>query len=46
MKLSKKLKLDIILNGLEPENIDFVHLNTILTKAVQHFNVKTNRFDI
>ena len=34
MKLSKKLKLNIILNGLEPENIDFVHLNTILTKAV------------
>ena len=44
-KLNKKQKLDIILNGLERDNEDFIHLNTILTKAVQSFILKTKRFE-
>ena len=44
-KLSKKLKLDIIMNGLERDNLDYLHLNTTLTLAVQFFILKTKRFD-
>ena len=44
-KLSKKLKLDIIMNGVERDNLDYLHLNTTLTLAVQFFILKTKRFD-
>ena len=32
--------------GLNIENDDFLYVNTILTKAVQNFILKTKRFDI
>ena len=44
-KLNKKQKLDIILNGLERDNEDFINLNTILTKAGQSLILKTKRFE-
>ena len=43
---NKTEKLNIITMGLNIENDDFLYVNTILTKAVQHFILKTKRFDI
>ena len=40
----KSKKLEIILNGFEIKNDDFVHLNTTLTLAVQKFILNTKRF--
>ena len=45
-RMTKKNKLNIILVGLNIDNEEFVHLNTILTKAAQNFILKTKRFDI
>ena len=42
--LNKTRKLDIILNGYEIQNEDFVSLNTTLTIAVQNFILHTKRF--
>ena len=42
--LSKQKKLDIILNGIDPENPDFLPTNTTLTIAVQKFILQTKRF--
>ena len=44
-KLNKKEKLNIIIMGLNIDNDDFLHLNTILTVAVQNFILKTKRFE-
>ena len=44
-KLKKNHRLDIILNGLERNNPEYIHLNTTLTFAVQKFILKTKRFD-
>ena len=41
---TKKKKLDLILNGINIDNPDFLGLNTTLTKAVQSFILNTNRF--
>ena len=43
-KFNKTRKLDIILNGYEIQNEDFVSLNTTLTIAVQNFILHTKRF--
>ena len=40
----KSKKLDIIINGFEIKNEDFVPLNTTLTLAVQKFILNTKRF--
>ena len=45
-RLNKQHKLDILLRGLEPENLEFKRLNTTLTKAVQNFILSTKRFII
>ena len=44
-KLNKKEKLNIIIMGLNIDNDEFLHLNTILTVAVQNFILKTKRFE-
>ena len=41
---NKTRKLDIILNGYEIQNEDFLSLNTTLTIAVQNFILHTKRF--
>ena len=41
---TKTQKLNIILEGFEIENDDFIQLNTTLTLAVQNFITKTKRF--
>ena len=41
---TKTQKLDIILEGFEIQNDDFIQLNTTLTLAVQNFISKTKRF--
>ena len=41
---TKKKKLDLILRGINVDNPDLLSLNTTLTKAVQNFITKTNRF--
>ena len=43
-RLTKKRKLDLILQGLDKDNPDFLPLNTTLTKAVQNFVLTTKRF--
>ena len=43
-RLNKKQKLDLILRGVKIDDDDFLHLNTILTKAVQNFILNTKRF--
>ena len=45
-RLTKKKKLDLILRGVKIDDDVFLSTNTILTKAVQHFILKTNRFSI
>ena len=44
-KMNKTEQLNIILFGLNFENSDFSHLNTIITKAVQNYIRKTKRFE-
>ena len=43
-RINKKLKLDLILRGVNIDDKDFYHTNTILTKAVQNFIISTKRF--
>ena len=43
--MNKTQKLNIILFGLNFENDEFSHLNTIITKAVQKFIIQTKRFE-
>ena len=43
--MNKTQKLNIILFGLNFENDEFFHLNTIITKAVQKFIIQTKRFE-
>ena len=43
---TKKKKLDLILRGINVDNPDLLSLNTTLTKAVQNFIAKTNRFSM
>ena len=43
-RLNQKLKLDVLLRGVEPDNEEFTNLNTTLTKAVQNFIMSTKRF--
>ena len=45
-RLTKKKKLDLILRGVNIDDDVFLSTNTILTKAVQNFILKTNRFSI
>ena len=40
----KKKKLEIILNGINADNDEFLRTNTTLTIAVQNFITHTNRF--
>ena len=40
----KKKKLEIILNGINLENDEFIQTNTRLTIAVQNFITHTKRF--
>ena len=40
-KKNKTEKLNIILVGFNIENDDYIHINTILTKAVQNYILKT-----
>ena len=43
-RLSKKAKLEIILEGIDNQNKDISSTNTKLTIAVQNFILKTKRF--
>ena len=43
-RLTKKKKLDLILRGVNIDDEVFLKTNTTLTKAVQNFIIKTNRF--
>ena len=43
--MNKTERLDLILFGYNKENDEFSYLNTIITKFVQNFIVKTRRFD-
>ena len=43
--MNKTERLDLILFGYNKENDEFSYLNTIITKFVQNFIVKTKRFD-
>ena len=40
----KKKKLEIILNGINADNDEFLRTNTTLTIAIQNFITHTNRF--
>ena len=44
-RLNKKEKIDIIILGFNIDNHDFLHINTVITKSVQHFILKTKRFE-
>ena len=41
-----KKKIDLIIRGIDVDNPDLLSLNTTLTKAVQNFMVKANRFSM
>ena len=41
---SKKKKLDLILRGYNPDNVEYTQLNTTLTIAVQRYIIQTKRF--
>ena len=41
---SKKKKIDLILRGYNPDNVEFTQLNTTLTFAVQRYIMQTKRF--
>jgi hypothetical protein len=43
-RLTKKKKLDLILRGVNIDDEVFLKTNATLTKAVQNFIIKTNRF--
>ena len=43
-RINKKLKLDLILRGVNIDDEDFYHTNNILTTAVQNFIISTKRF--
>ena len=43
-RLNKKQQLNLILRGLNIDDEEFLHVNTILTKAVQNFIITTKRF--
>jgi hypothetical protein len=43
-RLNKKKKLDLILRGVNIDDGVFLKTNTTLTKAVQNYITKTNRF--
>ena len=45
-RLNKKQKLDLILNGVNIDNEEFLSTNTTLTKAVQNFILSTKRFTV
>ena len=45
-RLNKREKLDIIIMGLNIDDSEYLHVNTILTKAVQTFITNTKRFEI
>ena len=45
-RLNKREKLNIIIMGLNIDDIEYLHLNTILTKSVQNFIKDTKRFEI
>ena len=41
---SKKKKIDLILRGYNPDNVEYTQLNTTLTIAVQRYIIQTKRF--
>ena len=45
-RLNKREKLDILIMGLNIDDSEYLHVNTILTKAVQTFITNTKRFEI
>ena len=40
----KNKKCEVLIKGIDPENPEFVHTNTILSIAVQKFIFETKRF--
>ena len=44
IRLNKSQKLNIILNGVNPENIEFTTTNTKITYSVQQYILSTKRF--
>ena len=42
-RFTKKKKLDLILRGINVDDEEYLHVNTILTKAVQNYIISTNR---
>ena len=44
-RLNKTKKLDLILNGVNIDNDEFISTNTTLTKAVQNYILSTKRFN-
>ena len=42
--MCKNKKYDVLVMGIDPENPEFVHTNTILSIAVQKFIFETKRF--
>ena len=44
-RLNKKEKIYIIILGFNIDNHDFLHINTVITKSVQRFILKTKRFE-
>ena len=45
-RFNKKKKLDLILNGVNIDNEEYLSTNTTLTKAVQNFILSTKRFTV
>ena len=45
-RLNKKQKLSIILNGVDPENQEFISTNITITKSVQEFILSIKRFTV
>ena len=43
-RLNKKQKIHLILNGVDPENIEFNSTNATLTYTVQQYILSTTRF--
>ena len=44
-RLTKTNKYEILMYGLRTENPEYNYLNTTITIAVQHFILKTKRFE-
>ena len=45
-KLSKREKTNIIIMGFDIDNDENLHINTLLTIAVQNYILQTKRFEV